>query len=444
MRSICFSFLLAVVGSSTAYAQARPMFDPAAAPPRVDVALGFDHMIANAPPGQNNHFGLNGGFASGSYRLTNLFSVAGEFTGGHASNISALGQDLNLFTYMGGPRISLAGRRIAPFGQALFGAAHATNSYFPSSSSAGFTTSASSWALSAGGGADYNLTRRFAVRAQAQYLRTAFQNGSSNSQNHLFIGAGIVIKFGAFVHAVPSAPASPKPPRKKLSFACNTNVASVEAGQMLEVTGSTLTDSDAEVNYSWTSSAGEISGTGKLVTLNTLNVSPGSYTITGHASLAEDPSVKSDCQTRFRVVAQPKPVAAVEKPPVVIVVDKGADAEQKEKAFHANVPDALFDYNSAEIRPDVKTTIEHAAEYLNANPTIQVLIEGYADERGSTGYNLGLGEKRANAARDALIAAGVAANRLKIISYGKVAQVCTQNNESCFQQNRRAAFNMHP
>jgi hypothetical protein len=75
---------------------------------------------------------------------------------------------------------------------------------------------------------------------------------------------------------------------------------------------------------------------------------------------------------------------------------------------------------------------------------IRVLIEGYSDERDSAEYNLALGERRANAARNALISAGVASGRLQIVSYGKEAQICTQETESCWQQNRRAAFSLHP
>ncbi|WP_260705972.1 OmpA family protein [Edaphobacter flagellatus] len=437
MRSIYLLFVLLIVaGSTVALAQARPTVDSAFSTPRADLALGYSYIGANAPPGQSGYFGLNGGFASGSYRITHLFTIAGEFTGGHANNISALGQDLTLFTFMGGPRVAFTGRRLVPFAQVLFGGAHATDSYFPSSSAAGYTTSASSWALSAGGGVDYHLTHRLAVRAlEAQYMRTALPNGSSDSQNYFSIGAGIVFKFGTYDGIPHVSAASPKPQRNNLSFTCNTNVASIEQGQVLEVTANTLTQPDGlEVQYSWSSDAGTIDGSGQRVTLNTANVAPGNYTITGHASLVTDSGIKSDCQVPFRVLAQQNSLAATDK----------NTSTQNEEVFHANVQDALFDYDSYEIRPDAKKAIEHAAEYLNAHPAINVLIAGYADERGSAEYNLALGEKRANAARDALIAAGVPAARLSIISYGKEAQVCTANTEKCFQENRRAAFNMHP
>lgn len=95
--------------------------------------------------------------------MKNWLSIAGEFTGGHANNISLLGQNLTLMTYMAGPRVSHPGHRLVPFGQVLFGGAHGSDSYFPTFTSS--TSSASSWALSSGGGLDVNLTRRFAIRA---------------------------------------------------------------------------------------------------------------------------------------------------------------------------------------------------------------------------------------------------------------------------------------
>ncbi len=109
-------------------------------------------------------------------------------------------------------------------------------------------------------------------------------------------------------------------------------------------------------------------------------------------------------------------------------------------AFHRAVPDAFFDYDSYDLRPDAETAATQAATYLTANPSIRVLVAGYSDERGSAEYNLALGENRANAARSALIAAGVAPNRIRIVSYGKEKQFCSESSEACWQQNRRAQF----
>ncbi|WP_260705225.1 OmpA family protein [Edaphobacter flagellatus] len=113
-----------------------------------------------------------------------------------------------------------------------------------------------------------------------------------------------------------------------------------------------------------------------------------------------------------------------------------------EAAFHQNVQDIFFDYDSYDLRPDAQSSAQTAAAYLNAHTGIKLVIGGYCDERGSAEYNLALGENRANSAKTALVNAGVAASRIRVISYGKEKQFCTEQNESCWQQNRRAQFSM--
>jgi peptidoglycan-associated lipoprotein len=113
-----------------------------------------------------------------------------------------------------------------------------------------------------------------------------------------------------------------------------------------------------------------------------------------------------------------------------------------EAAFHQNVKDIFFDYDSYDLRPDAQTSSQSAASYLNSHSAIKIVIGGYCDDRGSAEYNLALGENRANAAKTALVNAGVSASRIRVISYGKEKQFCTEQNESCWQQNRRAQFSM--
>ena len=117
--------------------------------------------------------------------------------------------------------------------------------------------------------------------------------------------------------------------------------------------------------------------------------------------------------------------------------DMGSDA-----AFHAAVKDIFFDYDSYDLNADGQTKAAQAASYLSQNPSIRVVVGGYCDERGSAEYNLALGEQRATAARQALINAGISANRVSVISYGKEKQFCTEADESCYRQNRRAQFNL--
>jgi len=110
------------------------------------------------------------------------------------------------------------------------------------------------------------------------------------------------------------------------------------------------------------------------------------------------------------------------------------------RLFSENVKDVFFDYDSFDLRPDGQQAVVAAAAFLVAHPNIRVLIGGYADERGSAEYNLALGENRANAAKTGLVNAGVAAARIRVISYGKEKQFCTEANETCWQENRRAQF----
>jgi peptidoglycan-associated lipoprotein len=111
-------------------------------------------------------------------------------------------------------------------------------------------------------------------------------------------------------------------------------------------------------------------------------------------------------------------------------------------AFNAAVKELLYYYESYEIRQADEGSVTAAANYLNAHPNIKVLIAGYCDDRGSAEYNITLGENRANAAKQALVAAGVNASRIRVVSYGKERQFCTEENEACWQQNRRAQFNV--
>jgi peptidoglycan-associated lipoprotein len=113
----------------------------------------------------------------------------------------------------------------------------------------------------------------------------------------------------------------------------------------------------------------------------------------------------------------------------------GSEAE-----FKAHVKDIFFDYDSYELRPDAQASVAATAAYLNSHPSIKLLIGGYCDDRGSAEYNITLGENRANSAKTALVSAGIAASRVRVVSYGKERQFCTEEDEACWQQNRRGQF----
>jgi peptidoglycan-associated lipoprotein len=112
----------------------------------------------------------------------------------------------------------------------------------------------------------------------------------------------------------------------------------------------------------------------------------------------------------------------------------------EEELFGQNVKDAYFDYDKSDIRPDAQQTLTADADFLKAHPGIRFTIEGHCDERGSEEYNLGLGDRRANAAKNFLVNLGVSADRIGTISYGKSRPTCTESNEDCWQKNRRGHF----
>ena len=98
-----------------------------------------------------------------------------------------------------------------------------------------------------------------------------------------------------------------------------------------------------------------------------------------------------------------------------------------------------FGYDSASLNAVAQATLIRQAGFLNANPALTVTIEGHCDERGTREYNLALGERRATAARDYLLAQGVNSARIRVISYGKERPVAAGSTESSWSKNRRAA-----
>ena len=129
----------------------------------------------------------------------------------------------------------------------------------------------------------------------------------------------------------------------------------------------------------------------------------------------------------------------VNAPPATQVPTNQMSAEEE---FKANVQDIFFDYDADAIRTDAEATLSKDASYLVSHSNVRIVIGGYCDERGSDEYNLALGQRRADATKNALVQAGVGADRMRVISYGKEKPFCTESNEACWQQNRRAGFSM--
>jgi peptidoglycan-associated lipoprotein len=102
--------------------------------------------------------------------------------------------------------------------------------------------------------------------------------------------------------------------------------------------------------------------------------------------------------------------------------------------------DIYFDFDRADLRADARETLKANAQWLKDNPAATVQIEGHCDERGTAEYNLALGARRAQAAKDYLVTLGIPEQRISTISYGQELPVCREHNEECWQKNRHDRF----
>jgi peptidoglycan-associated lipoprotein len=127
--------------------------------------------------------------------------------------------------------------------------------------------------------------------------------------------------------------------------------------------------------------------------------------------------------------------------------DEAAEAARRaaaEAAYHRDAEAALkdvhFDFDKSDIKEGDKVILTAIADFMKKYPQASLSIEGNCDERGTTEYNLALGDRRAHAVQDYLKGLGVADSRLSTLSYGKEKPVCTESVESCWMRNRRAHF----
>ena len=156
-------------------------------------------------------------------------------------------------------------------------------------------------------------------------------------------------------------------------------------------------------------------------------------------SSAPAPAPAPTAQPPAPAVAAPAPSA-----PAVAAPTPPAPAPRpsppKDYRAHEALTPIYFDFDKATVRPGDVKILDANAAWLNANPGYLVLIEGHCDERGTSNYNLALGDRRAKAAMNHLAARGIKSDRITIVSYGEERPVCTEHNETCWSKNRRAQF----
>ena len=173
-------------------------------------------------------------------------------------------------------------------------------------------------------------------------------------------------------------------------------------------------------------------GIGNVAANGTRQLSPTQTTT--YAIIARNGD-RSDTRTVTVEVTAPRVVEATKQ-------TAGPDVATQVRELTSQLQDMLFDYDMSELRDDTRRAANTDADLLKRifalDPRVNFVVEGHADERGSAEYNLGLGDRRALVARDALVGLGVPANRLRTISFGEEAPVCRDSNEDCWQRNRRA------
>ena len=219
------------------------------------------------------------------------------------------------------------------------------------------------------------------------------------------------------------APAAPAPARANIAeFAAEPST--IERGQSANLRWAVTGSNDVVID----NGIGTVPGNGSRTVRPTESTT---YTLT-----AKGPGGTATKTARI-VVSAPAPPPPPPPPPANT---KGT----VESRLQSDLKDALYDYDSNNIRDEARAILTADADALKRIfadfPTATIAVEGHCDERGSAEYNLGLGDRRSNSARDFLIQLGIPAEKLKPISYGKERPQCTEATESCYQSNRRAHF----
>jgi peptidoglycan-associated lipoprotein len=239
---------------------------------------------------------------------------------------------------------------------------------------------------------------------------------TSSQWSKLIIALAVILMVSACgkKKAAPPPPPPPPPaPAPTASLTASPNT--INPGQATTLTWSTQNATDVTIDQ-----------IGKVDPSGTRQMTPSESTT--YRLIAKNDSGTQEATARVTVNAPPPPPAT----------NQGNETEAQ--LFASSMQDVYFDYDSYDITQQYQRVLQADAQFLQQHPNITFTIEGHCDERGSTEYNLALGDNRANSTKQALVSLGIPANRIRTISYGKEKPFCTESTEACWAQNRRGHF----
>ena len=211
----------------------------------------------------------------------------------------------------------------------------------------------------------------------------------------------------------PPPPAEPKIPAPTISL--NVSPAAIETGKSATLAWNSANAASVSID----------NGIGTVESSGSRSISPSASTT--YKARATNRTGEAVAEARITVTEPPPP------PPVAV---------PDSIFFNEKIKDAFFDYDQYNIREDARAVLMANVRALKERPSIMITIEGHCDERGSSKYNLALGDRRAASAKEFLVNQGIAPNRIDIVSYGEERNFCEESNEECWQLNRRAHFVM--
>jgi len=230
---------------------------------------------------------------------------------------------------------------------------------------------------------------------------------------------GVILLAGGCHKKKPAAATPPPPPPPAApTVSLTAEPSTIERGQSVTLSWTSQNATDLTIDP----------GVGKVQAQGSTTVTPQdstTYTLTGTG-----PGGSQTATARVTVTAPPPP------PPPPAPEAKVSE----EDLFSQNIKDAYFDFDKSDIRPDAQEALTADSNFLKEHSDVKFSLEGQCDERGSEEYNLGLGDRRATAAKNFLVNLGISADRINTISYGKDRPVCSEHDEDCWQKNRRAHF----